>query len=140
MSKKQKTDKIRVMVIPPGKPPMVVEVNPTGWTTWYPLIDKTTHLFELRPIAPNLMLLMDEEGRMKNFPLNFLLPGRAPQPMFEPSFIIDLTNGKGMKPGEPGVGYFDILGTVLISRTRGSDHVDLTDKDIETVRGAFNRG
>jgi hypothetical protein len=129
--------KIRVMVIPVGQPPEIVEVNPSGWSSWYPLIDKTTQLFEARMISTSLILLMDEEGRMKNFPINFLLPGRAPQPLFEPSFVIDMTQGKGMKPGEPGVGYFDILGTVIVSRTRAGAHVDLTEKDIETVTKTF---
>lgn len=137
---KKKSEKIRLLVVEPGKKPRVEEVVPDGWKTWYPLIDKTTHLFQQFHLLPNIEMLFDEEGRRKEFPLNVLLPGPAPRALAPGEFFIDMTKGKGMQPGEPGIGYHEILGTFLIARTRGSVYVTLTDEDIAKFTEALSYG
>lgn len=137
----KKTDKkIRIMVVEPGKKPRVERVAPDSWKSWYPLVDKTTHLFQQLHFLPNIDFLFDEEGRRKNMPVNLLIPAHAP-PAVEPgTFIVDMTKGKGMQPGEPGIGYHEILGTVIIARTRGSEYADLKDEDITKFEEALSHG
>lgn len=137
MARPRPPQMIRVLAIPPGERPLLHEVEAGSWRTWYHLVHQTTDTFQQLPLTQHLVLLFDEEGAMKEFPLNFLLPGLAPQPTFDPSFIVDLTKGRGMMPRAPGIGHHEILGTVLVARVRGSDYTDLTEEDIETVTEAF---
>lgn len=132
--------KIRIMVVEPEKAPRVVETAGVSWTTWYPLIDSTTHLLETLPIAPQIDMLFDEDGRRKKMPVNILVPARAPAALMEGTFIIDMTKGKGMLPGESGIGYHQILGTFILARRRGNKYVSLTDKDIVDLTKAVGRG
>ena len=135
-----KSKKIRILVVEPGKKPRVEEVAADGWKTWYPLIDKTTHLFQQLTFLPNIDFLFDEEGIRKEFPVNVLLPARAPRALEPGEILIDMTKGKGMQPGEPGIGYHEILGTFLIARTKGSVYVSLTDEDITKFTEALSHG
>jgi len=135
-----KSKKIRILVVEPGKKPRVEQVSPDGWGGWYPLVDKTTHCFQQFHLLPNIDMLFDEEGMRKKFPLNVLLPGRAPRALEPGEILIDMTKGKGMQPGEPGIGYHEILGTFILARTRGSVYVDLKDEDVTKFMEALSHG
>lgn len=136
---KKTSNKIRILVVEPGKSPRIEQVVSDSWTTWYPLVDKTTHLFQQLHLLPNVDLLFDEEGRRKEMLLNVLIPAHAPT--VEPgTFVIDMTKGRGMSPNEPGIGFHEILGTFIVARTRGSTYADLTDADIKRFQEALNRG
>lgn len=139
MPRTKKVKPIRVLVVPPGKPPEVAEVDPRSWRTWYPLVDKTTHLFEMLKLETHLDMLFDEEGALKEMPLNLRLAAQAPSGRLGNLVRIDMTGGKGMKPGEPGLGFHQIRGTFLIARSRGSEYVDLLDADIERCRAWLGR-
>ena len=131
---------IRVLVVPVGKPPEIAQVPAASWKTWYRLLDPTTNTFECLPLLPGIDLLFDEEGRYKDLPVNVRVAARA-RPAPDPdTFMIDMTNGKGMLPGEPGIGYHEILGPFLIARTADGDYVDLRDGDIATFQGMLQRG
>lgn len=135
-----KTSSIRILVVPPGKSPEVKVVDNSSWRTWYPLVDKSTELLQTLRILPGIDMLFDEEGRLKNMPPNVLVPAYAPAAPPKGTVIIDTTGGKGMKPGEPGIGYHEILGTFLVARVHGSRYVDLKDEDIEIFKAYLARG
>ncbi len=128
--------KIRIIVVPPGQSARIEEVESGSWKTWYPLVDKTTHLFQVLHLPDRIDMLFDEEGRLKGFPLNVFVPAKAPPAVPKDWFIINLAPG-GMMPGEPGIGYFDILGTFILARSKGVNYVDLTDKDIKSLMGTL---
>jgi len=137
--KKNALKLVRILVVEPSKAPRLEEVDPSSWRTWYPLVDKTTSLFQILNIVPGIEMLFDEEGRWKNMPLNVLVPAHAPKPVAEDTFIIDMTNGRGMMPGEPGIGYHEILGTFILARRKGGNYVDLTDDDIAKFKNGLIR-
>jgi len=137
--KKNALNMVRVVVVEPAKAPREENVPSDSWDTWYPLVDKTTDLFEMLRLPDGLEMLFDEEGRLKQFPLNVLVPALAPSPLFDHSFLIDMTNGRGMKPGEPGIGYHEIYGTFIVARRKGENYVDLTDEEVEKIKRGLVR-
>lgn len=135
-----KSKKIRILVVAPGRKPEVCEVITDSWKTWYPLIDKSTELFQQLNLLPNIVMLFDEEGVYKDMPVNVLIPAHAPPAPSPGTVIIDATGGKGMKPGDPGIGYHRIVGTFILARTRGSEYATLTDEDIAKFTEALSEG
>jgi hypothetical protein len=129
---------VRIIVIPVGQIPRVETVE-NSWSKWYRLVHPKTDTFQVLPLERAIDLIFDEEGMYKELPLNFHLAASAPVPLFHDAFVIDLTGGLGMRPGDPGKGYHRILGTAIIARRDDDEYGDLTDADIDKYLAVLAR-
>lgn len=90
------------------------------------------------PACPGLELWCNEDGIGLELPLNRVFgatPRRIPAG-FEDAFVIDCTDGRGAKPGEPGV--WEIIGDFFLARTdEEGDLAPTNDADLAWALATF---
>lgn len=91
------------------------------------------------PLTGGLSILCDEDGRMRDLPVNRQIEARAPN--IRPdnyNFIVSMCGAPLMPPDAPG--YHEILGTFLVCRGTLDAFESITDDDAARFRAELTAG
>lgn len=123
--------KIRVLVLEVGKEPELRETAP-DLQSFQKIVGGYIQAVK---IVDNLYAYCDEEGRLKEKPINVRIPTLTPPRQVlggEPGWVINTTGKPLPKPGEPA--YWELVGDVVFFRMRNGSETSLSDADVKKLQ------